>query len=111
MGSTVVVDMEDQVPYEVHRLMSPERIYFDLHDTVLPPELEGKTMDVGDASLTRVRIAQPVAGVTRIVLDTRGGSNFSVSMETSPYRLVVELRGSEKTLVRTKLLRKARLRN
>ncbi len=98
MGSTVVIDMEDQVPYEVHRLMSPERIYFDLHDTVLSPELDGRTMDVGDASLTRVRIAQPVAGVTRVVLDTKDGSNFSVSMESSPYRLVVELRGSEKTL-------------
>jgi N-acetylmuramoyl-L-alanine amidase len=78
--------------------MSPERIYFDLHDTVLSPELSGKTMDIGDASLTRVRIAQPVAGVTRVVLDTKDGSNFSVSMESSPYRLVVELRGSEKTL-------------
>ena len=98
MGSTVVIDMEDQVPYEVHRLMSPERIYFDLHDTVLSPELDGKTMDVGDVSLTRVRMAQPVAGVTRIVLDTRDGSNFSVSMESSPYRLVVELHGSDKTL-------------
>jgi N-acetylmuramoyl-L-alanine amidase len=98
MGSTVVIDMQDQVPYEVHRLMSPERIYFDLHDTVLSPELDGKTMDVGDASLTRVRVAQPVAGVTRVVLDTKDGSNFSVSMESSPYRLVVELRGSDKTL-------------
>ena len=99
MGSTVVIDMEDQVPYEVHRLMSPERIYFDLHDTALAPDLDGKTMDVGDASLTRVRIAQPVAGVTRIVLDTKDGSNFSVSMESNPYRLVVELRGSERTLM------------
>jgi N-acetylmuramoyl-L-alanine amidase len=78
--------------------MSPERIYFDLHDTVLSPELDGKTMDVGDVSLTRVRIAQPVAGVTRVVLDTKDGSNFSVSMESSPYRLVVELRATEKTL-------------
>jgi len=94
----VVIDMEDQVPYEVHRLMSPERIYFDLHDTVLAHELDGKTMDVGDVSLTRVRVAQPVAGVTRVVLDTKDGSNFSVSMESSPYRLVVELRASEKTL-------------
>jgi N-acetylmuramoyl-L-alanine amidase len=99
MGSTVVIDMEDQVPYEVHRLMSPERIYFDLHDTGLSPGLDGKAMDVGDASLTRVRVAQPVAGVTRIVLDTRDGSNFSVSMESNPYRLVVELRGSEKSSV------------
>jgi N-acetylmuramoyl-L-alanine amidase len=98
MGSTVVIDMEDQVPYEVHRLMSPERIYFDLHDTVLARDLDGKTMDVGDTALTRVRIAQPVAGVTRVVLDTRDGSNFSVSMESNPYRLVVELRGNDKSL-------------
>jgi N-acetylmuramoyl-L-alanine amidase len=97
MGSTVVIDMEDQVPYEVHRLMSPERIYFDLHDTGLTADLNGKTMDVGDAALTKVRVAQPVAGVTRIVLDTRDGSNFSVSMESNPYRLIVELRESVKS--------------
>ncbi|MGO9405432.1 MAG: N-acetylmuramoyl-L-alanine amidase [Terriglobales bacterium] len=103
MGSTVVIDMEDQVPYEVHRLMSPDRIYFDLHDTVLSPDLEGKTMDVGDVALTRVRVAQPVAGVTRVVLDTKDGSNFSVSMESSPYRLVVELRGSEKILAANRM--------
>src|SRR5260370_9677550 len=78
--------------------MSRERIYFDLHDTVLAHELDGKTMDVDDLSLTRVGVAQAVAGVTRIVLDHKDGSNFSVSMESSPYRLVVELRGSEKTL-------------
>jgi N-acetylmuramoyl-L-alanine amidase len=92
-GSTVVIDMEDQVPYEVHRLMSPARIYFDLHDTVLEHELAGKTMEVGDSSLSTVRVGQPVAGVTRVVLDTENGSNFSVSMESNPYRLVVELRG------------------
>jgi N-acetylmuramoyl-L-alanine amidase len=104
MGSTVVIDMQDQVPYEVHRLMSPERIYFDLHDTALVPELEGKTMDVGDASLSRVRVAQPVAGVTRVVLDTKGGSNFSVSLETDPYRLVVELRDLPKSLSASKVV-------
>jgi N-acetylmuramoyl-L-alanine amidase len=99
-GSTVVIDMDDQVPYEIHRLMSPERIYFDLHDTALSPDLNGKTMDVGDASLTRVRVAQLSTGVTRIVLDTKGGSNFSVSMESSPYRLVVELHGGDKTVAK-----------
>jgi N-acetylmuramoyl-L-alanine amidase len=97
-GSTVVIDMDDQVPYEIHRLMSPERIYFDLHDTALSPDLNGKTMEVGDTSLTRVRVAQLSTGVTRIVLDTKGGSNFSVSMESSPYRLVVELHGGDKSM-------------
>ena len=98
VGSTVVIDMEDQVPYEVHRLMSPERIYFDLHDAVLAPELDGRSIDVGENSLTRVRVAQPVAGVTRVVLDTKDGSNFSVSMVSNPYRLVVELRGNDRAV-------------
>lgn len=98
MGSTVVIDMQDQAPYEVHRLMSPERIYFDLHDTALASELQGKTIDVGDVSLTRVRVAQTVAGVTRVVLDTRDGSNFSVSMESNPNRMVVELRSTDRAL-------------
>ena len=36
-----------------------------------------------------------MAGVTRVVLETRGASNFSVSLEPNPYRLVVQVRGME----------------
>jgi len=39
--------------------------------------------------LNRIRVAQPVAGMTRIVLETKANSNFSVSLESNPYRLVV----------------------
>ena len=92
-ASTVAVDLQDQVQYEAHRLTNPERIYVDLHDTALSSGLLGKTIDVGDELLVRVRIAQPMPGITRVVLETRGGSNFSVSLEPSPYRLVVEVRG------------------
>ena len=91
-SSTIVLDLEDQVQYEAHRLGSPERIYFDLHDTSLPPELAGKTIEVGDALLARVRVAQPVSGLTRVVLETKGNSTFSVSLEPNPYRLVVQVR-------------------
>jgi hypothetical protein len=47
-SSTVVLDLEDQVQYEAHRLANPDRIYFDLHDTSLAPEIEGKAIDIGD---------------------------------------------------------------
>ena len=36
--------------------------------------------------------------MTRVVLDTRDGSNFSVSMESNPNRMVVELRQSDRAL-------------
>jgi len=91
-SSTVVLDLEDQVQYEAHRLANPDRIYFDLRDTQLAPELVGKSIDVGDTFVSRIRVAQPVAGMTRIVLQTKSDSTFSVSLEPNPYRLVVEVR-------------------
>jgi len=91
-SSTVVLDLEDQVQYEAHRLANPDRIYFDLHDTSLAPEFEGKTIEIGDSLLARVRVAQPVSGLTRVVLETKGNSNYSVSLEPNPYRLVVQVR-------------------
>jgi N-acetylmuramoyl-L-alanine amidase/putative methionine-R-sulfoxide reductase with GAF domain len=91
-SSTVVLDLEDQVQYEAHRLTAPDRIYFDLHDTAVAPEIAGKTIDIGDPLLARVRVAQPVSGLTRVVLETKGNSNYSVSLEPNPYRLVVQVR-------------------
>jgi N-acetylmuramoyl-L-alanine amidase len=94
-SSTVVLDLEDQVQYEEHQLSNPDRYYYDLRDTQLAPELAGKTIDVGDTFLTRIRIAQPVAGMTRVVLETKAGANLAhpgVSLEPSPYRLVIQVR-------------------
>jgi len=91
-SSTVVIDIQDQVQYEAHRLPNPERIYFDLHDTTLAADFTSRTIAINDALLQRVRVAQPMAGVTRVVLETTGASDFSVSLEPNPYRLVVEVR-------------------
>jgi N-acetylmuramoyl-L-alanine amidase len=93
-SSTVVLDLEDQVQYEEHQLSNPDRYYYDLRDTQLAPELANKSIDVGDALLTRIRIAQPVAGMTRVVLETKPGANIAhpgVSLEPSPYRLVIQV--------------------
>src|SRR5580700_2181944 len=60
-SSTVVIDMQDQVQYEAHRLPHPERIYFDLHDTTLAAGLTNHTIPVNDALLERIRVAQPMA--------------------------------------------------
>jgi N-acetylmuramoyl-L-alanine amidase/putative methionine-R-sulfoxide reductase with GAF domain len=93
-SSTVVIDIQDQVQYEAHRLPNPERIYFDLHDTTMAAALSNRIIAVNDGLLQRVRVAQPEAGVTRVVLETNGASDFSVSLEPHPYRLVVEVRKS-----------------
>ncbi|HVO59944.1 MAG TPA: N-acetylmuramoyl-L-alanine amidase [Terriglobales bacterium] len=93
-STTVAIDLQDQVQYEVHRLNSPERIYFDLHDAVLAPGLNGMSIEIGNDLLARIRMAEPVAGVARVVLDTKNVSNFSVGLEPNPYRLIIEVRRS-----------------
>jgi hypothetical protein len=72
--STIIIEMQGEVQYEAHRLSSPERIYFDLHDTTLAPGMFGKSIEIGDAHLARVRIAQPAKGISRVVLETTGAS-------------------------------------
>jgi N-acetylmuramoyl-L-alanine amidase len=89
--------MKGEVQYEAHRLSSPERIYLDLRDTTLAPGMFGKTIEIGDAHLSRVRIAQPTKGISRVVLETPGASDFSVSLQSNPYRLVVEIRKAGRT--------------
>ena len=92
-SSTIVLDLEDQVQYEPGHLSNPDRFYFDLRDTQLTAELQGKSFD-GDNLLSRIRIAQPAPGMTRIVLEVRPGASLSrpqVSLERDPYRLVIEV--------------------
>jgi N-acetylmuramoyl-L-alanine amidase/putative methionine-R-sulfoxide reductase with GAF domain len=95
-SSTVIISLQEQVQYEAHRLSDPERIYFDLHDTALAPGLFGKDIQINDAHLTRIRIAQPTPGITRVVLQTKTTADFSVRMESNPYRLVIDIGGSAK---------------
>jgi N-acetylmuramoyl-L-alanine amidase/putative methionine-R-sulfoxide reductase with GAF domain len=90
-SSTVIVDLQDQVQYEAHSLDNPARIYFDLHDTKIAPGWANKTIDVNGSVLKRVRMAQPVDGVTRVVLDTAERAEFSVSLDPNPYRLTIEV--------------------
>lgn len=90
-SSTVVVDLQDQVQYEPHSLDNPPRIYFDLHNTKMAAGLVNQSIDVNDAFLKRIRMAQPVDGVTRVVLETKNDAEFSVSLDPNPYRLTIQV--------------------
>jgi N-acetylmuramoyl-L-alanine amidase len=95
-SSSVVVDLEDQVQYEEHSLDNPARVYVDLHDTRLVPGLANKIIEVDDSLLKRVRMAQTVQGVTRIVLEMKDHAQFSgVRLDSNPYRLTIEVRKAE----------------
>ncbi len=88
----MVVDLEDQVQYEPHAIDNPPRVYFDLHETKLGPGFAAQAVDIDDAFIKRVRVAQPVEGITRVVLETKDAQpDFSASLDNNPYRLTISV--------------------
>lgn len=91
-SSTVVINLQDSVHYEEHRLDNPSRIYLDLYDTRIAAGPGAQEIEVNDAFLKRIRMAQPSDGVTRVVLETKQDSpQYSVSLDSNPYRLTIEV--------------------
>ncbi|MBI2678959.1 MAG: N-acetylmuramoyl-L-alanine amidase [Candidatus Koribacter versatilis] len=91
----VAIDLEGEVKYEAGRIPNPDRIFFDLHGTKLAPELVGKTFDVEDGFLRKIRVAQYQIGETRLVLDVDDVSDYSAFLLPNPYRLIVDIHGKK----------------
>jgi N-acetylmuramoyl-L-alanine amidase len=99
----VAIDLEQEVKYEAGRVSNPDRIFFDLHDTKLASTLVGKTFEVSDGFLRRVRIAQFQKGMVRVVLEVDDVSDYAAFLLPNPYRLIIDIHGrknnSPQTLV------------
>jgi len=89
----VVIDLDDQIQYQVARISDPDRIYFDLHKVKLSSTLAGKTLEVQGGLLKTIRVAQNQAEVVRVVLEVDKVKDYSVFLLPNPYRLVVDVYG------------------
>src|SRR5205823_3618500 len=63
--------------------------------TKLAPELVGKSFDVDDGFLQKIRVAQYQPGMTRVVLEVPPVSEYSVFMLPNPYRLIIDIHGRQ----------------
>ncbi len=89
----VAIDLESDVKYSSQRLDSPARIFFDLRDTKLASTLVGKSFDVDDGFLKKVRVAQFAPGRTRVVLEVDNLSDYDAFLLPNPYRLIIDIHG------------------
>jgi N-acetylmuramoyl-L-alanine amidase len=92
----VAIETNGEFQYKSDRIPNPDRIFFDLKGA--RPRLGEKgvtTKQVGDKFLKRVRIAENVPGVTRVVLDLENDVVFTASQLGNPDRLMIELRSSK----------------
>src|ERR1700719_247305 len=94
-ATRVTVDLEDIVHYNSGRLENPERIFFDLREARLTPEVarevnrENSNVD-GDV-LTAIRVAQNHTGVVRIVLNVNRVKEYVASISQNPPQLLIDL--------------------
>ena len=93
-STRVVIDLEGSVQYSSARISNPERIFFDLHDARLTPEVARGNIQVDGRLLTAVRVAQNQAGVVRVVLDVNGVKDYTASLSSNPPQLIVDLYGT-----------------
>lgn len=92
----IAIDLEEEVKYEAGRVPSPDRIFFDLHDTKLAPELVGKSFEVnGDGLLKKIRVAQFSLNMTRVVLEVDSLAEYSAFLLPNPYRLIIDIHGKQ----------------
>ena len=87
----VAIDLEQDPKFESQRIDNPERIFFDLLNTSLASNLLGKTIDVDDGLLKKIRVAQFQPGKSRIVLEVADRSDYDTFLLANPPRLIIDI--------------------
>ena len=105
----VAIDVEQDIKFESQRLERPERIFFDLQNTKLASTLLGKSFDVDDGFLKKIRVAQFQPGRTRIVLEVDDSSEYNAFLLPNPTRLIIDIHGkqSARAVPRNEVIAKA----
>jgi len=91
----VAIDLESDVKFASQRISRPNRIFFDLRGTKLASTLVGKTFDVDDGFLKKIRVAQFQPGRTRVVLEVDDLSTYDAFLLPNPYRLIIDIHGKD----------------
>jgi N-acetylmuramoyl-L-alanine amidase len=93
----VAIDVENEVKFVSQRISHPDRIFFDLRGTKLASTLVGKSFDVDDGFLKKIRVAQYQPGRTRVVLEVHDLSDYEAFLLPNPYRLIIDIHGKNAT--------------
>ena len=91
----VAVEISGEFQFRTDRLHNPERVYFDILNS--RPRIESRKVyseALEDRLVKRIRLAETVPGVTRVVLDLADGVEVSSSQLANPYRLAIEVRSA-----------------
>src|SRR5450432_474308 len=91
----IAIDLESDIKFGSQLIDNPDRIFFDLRGTKLASTLVGKSFDVDDGFLKKIRVAQFQPGRTRVVLEVDNLSDYEAFLLPNPYRLIIDIHGKD----------------
>lgn len=97
----VVIETSRQVPFEDRILPQnenhPRRLYVNLFNCRIPKELT-EPIPIEDGLLQQVRSAQFSRDTVRVVLDTQSFSDYKITTEENPSRIIIDVWGQSQGL-------------
>jgi N-acetylmuramoyl-L-alanine amidase len=87
----VTIDLQREVKFDSQRLDHPDRIFFDLFDTRLDSAELGKTLNLDENLVKKIRISQYKPRQARVVLELAEPAGFQASFLANPPRLVIDV--------------------
>ena len=97
-GVRVTIELDREVRYLEERLAGPARVFFDLQNVEVVPELKDQVLSYTSDVVSKIRIGRHPDNVVRVVLDLEDVVKHSVFTLYSPFRLVID---TERTAART----------
>jgi N-acetylmuramoyl-L-alanine amidase len=97
-GVRVTIELDREVRYLEQQLSGPNRVFFDLQNVQVVPELRDKVLSYTSDVVSKIRVGRHPDNVVRVVLDLEDVEAHSVFTLYSPFRLVVD---TERTAART----------
>ena len=93
----VTVELDREVDYLEQKLAGPARVFFDLRNVQVVPELRDKVLSYPSDVVNKIRIGRHPDSVVRVVLDLEDVPKYSVFTLYNPFRLVID---AERTAAR-----------
>src|SRR3989304_6734637 len=85
----IVIDLSSPVTFKEKYLPNPDRLFIDLHNTILGNGIT--PIQISDGVVTQVRAGQYDKETVRVVIDLSAKAGYKILPLTSPDRLVIDI--------------------
>jgi len=85
----IAIDLSGPARYEYHLLHRPDRLYIDIHRTVIRKKI--KPIIIKNSFIKKVRVSQHSKDVVRVVMDLKEKIDYKIFSLPSPDRIVIDL--------------------